>query len=369
MAVNFKDLIESSELNTETRESIVEAWESRLAEAREELAAELREEFAQRYEHDKGLIVEAVDTFIKERVESEMVELAEDKKAVAAERVAYKKAVSEHTKKLDKFVAEHLVKEVRELRDERAGVQNHVSKLDDFVVEQLATELKEFHQDKRELVEQKVKMVAEGKRQLAEAKKDFIQRAASKVETVVQSVIRENVQQFKDDITAARENDFGRKIFETFANEYRSSYLNESSAVKELQNSLSEAKKQIAESVAVAEQRAQSVKLTESKLRVAEDKYARKETLDTLLKPLAKGKRDIMIDLLEGVQTSKLEATFNKYLPSVLDGDTSKADRKSLNESVTSEHTGNKNVQPSSEDVGLDVVEINQIRKLAGLSK
>ena len=74
MAEKFEDLIESSELNEEIRNSIVEAWESRLSEAREELTAELREEFAQRYEHDKGLIVEAVDGFIKERVEAELEE-------------------------------------------------------------------------------------------------------------------------------------------------------------------------------------------------------------------------------------------------------------------------------------------------------
>jgi DNA repair exonuclease SbcCD ATPase subunit len=356
-------------LNEETRLSIVEAWESRLAEAREELAAELREEFAQRYEHDKGLIVEAVDTFIKERVEAEIAELAEDRQAVAAERVAYKKAVSEHAKKLDKFVAEQLAKEVRELRNERAGVQEHVSKLDDFVVEQLATELKEFHEDKRDLVEQKVKMVAEGKKQLAEAKKDFIKRAANKVETVVNNVLRENVQQLKEDITAARENDFGRRIFETFANEYRSSYLNESSTVKELQKSLSEVKSQLAEAVEAVNAQAETTKITESKLRVAEDKYARKETLDALLKPLAKGKKEIMVDLLESVKTENLEKQFNKYLPSVLDGETPKADRKPLNESVTSEHTGNKTVQPSKEDVEQNVVEIDQIRKLAGLSK
>jgi len=99
MAVNFEDLIESNDINEETRQSIVEAWESRLAEAKEQLTAELREEFAQRYEHDKGLIVEAVDGFIKERVEAEMLELADDKQKVAEERVAYKKAVSEHAKK------------------------------------------------------------------------------------------------------------------------------------------------------------------------------------------------------------------------------------------------------------------------------
>ena len=73
MAEKFEDLIESSDLNEEIRGSIVEAWESRLSEAREELTAELREEFAQRYEHDKGLIVEAVDVLIKEIVEAEMV--------------------------------------------------------------------------------------------------------------------------------------------------------------------------------------------------------------------------------------------------------------------------------------------------------
>jgi hypothetical protein len=368
MAVNFKDLIESSDMNEEVRTSIVEAWESRLAEAREELTAELREEFAQRYEHDKGLIVEAVDGFIKQRVEAEMLELAEDKQAVVQERVAYKKAVSEHSVKLEKFVAEQLAKEVKELRADRTNVQSHVTKLDDFVVEQLSSELKEFHADKQALVEQKVKMVREGKKQLAESKADFIKRAADKVETVVNKIVKENVATFRDDITAARENDFGRRIFESFANEYRSSYLNESSEVKDLQKEIAEVTKQLAESKTEVEAKAEATAITESKLRVAEDKYARKEQLDSLLKPLAKGKKEIMVDLLESVKTENLEKQFNKYLPSVLDGEsTPKEDRKPLTESVRQEHTGNKSVQPSTEDEQ-GIVEIDEIRKLAGLS-
>ena len=54
-------------------------------------------------------------------------------------------------------------------------------------------------------------------------------------------------------------------------------------------------------------------------------------------------------------------------MPSVLDGEAPKEDRKPLTESVTSEHTGDKDVQPSTED-GQDIVEIDAIRKLAGLS-
>ena len=122
-------------------------------------------------------------------------------------------------------MSEQLAKEVKELRADRTNVQEHVTKLDNFVVEQLAGELKEFHEDKQALVEQKVKMVREGKKQLAESKADFIKKAPDKVETVVNKIVKENVAQFKDDITAARENDFGRRIFESFANEYRPKLL------------------------------------------------------------------------------------------------------------------------------------------------
>jgi formate dehydrogenase maturation protein FdhE len=212
-------------------------------------------------------------------------------------------------------------------------------------------------------------MVREGKKQLAESKSDFIKRAADKVEIVVNKIVKENVATFKDDITAARENDFGRRIFESFANEYRSSYLNESSEVKDLQKQIAEVKKDLTESKAEAEAKAEAVALTESKLRVAEDKMDRKEKLDELLKPLSKAKKELMVDLLESVKTDNLEKQFNKYLPSVLDGEkVTIEERQPLNESVRKDHTGNKNVQPSSEDEQ-DVVEINQIRKLAGLSQ
>ena len=103
-------------------------------------------------------------------------------------------------------------------------------------------------------------------------------------------------------------------------------------------------------------------------MNVATDRFARKEQMDSLLKPLAGSKKEIMVDLLESVKTENLEKQFNKYLPSVLDGEAlPKESRKPLTESVTSEHTGDKNVQTSSED-GQDIVEIENIRKLAGLS-
>jgi hypothetical protein len=77
-----------------------------------------------------------------------------------------------------------------------------------------------------------------------------------------------------------------------------------------------------------------------------------------------------MSDLLESVKTENLDKQFEKYLPSVLDGETPRV-KKTLSESVTSEHTGNKAtvVTAEADDKADSVVEIDTLRKLAGLSK
>ena len=370
MAVNFKDLLENADLTSEVKDALQEAWNNKVSEARDEITAELREEFAQRYDHDKGQIVEAMDKFISEKVETEIKEIAEEKNVLATDRVKYHKAISEHAKVLDKFVTEMVAKEVKELRADRAKVSDHVTKLDNFVAEQLAGELSEFHEDKKGLVEQKVKMVREGKKQLAEAKKDFISKAADKVENVVNKVITNEVRSFKDDITKARENDFGRRIFEAFANEYGTSYLNEAKEIKKVQKQIAEMEAKLNEANEKIAEKDEAGKLVESKLRVAEDRFERKEKLNELMAPLGKEKKEIMSDLLESVKTDRLEEQFNKYLPSVLDNEAPR-EKQTLSESVTSEHTGNKAavVTAEADDKAEDVVEIDVIRKLAGLSK
>ena len=57
----IKPLLDSGIMNESTKQAISEAWETKLTEAREQVRAELREEFAQRYQHDKQVMVEALD--------------------------------------------------------------------------------------------------------------------------------------------------------------------------------------------------------------------------------------------------------------------------------------------------------------------
>ena len=74
----------------------------------------------------------------------------------------------------------------------------------------------------------------------------------------------------------------------------------------------------------------------------------RKETLNELMAPLGKEKKEIMSDLLESVKTENLEEQFDKYLPSVLDGETPRV-KKTITESVIKEHTGDKKVTANAE--------------------
>ena len=97
-------------LSEDVKSKVQEAWEKKLSEAREDISAELREEFAQRYSNDKANIVEAMDKMISDVMKKEVSEFAEDKAKVVAERVAVKNSLAEHSKILEKFVSDVIVK-------------------------------------------------------------------------------------------------------------------------------------------------------------------------------------------------------------------------------------------------------------------
>ena len=69
-----------------------------------------------------------------------------------------------------------------------------------------------------------------------------------------------------------------------------------------------------------------------------------------------------MTDLLESVQTPKLDSAFNKYLPAVIDGNAPAKKKATLNEAK--EVTGNRETNVSSK-ADENVVDI---RRLAGLN-
>lgn len=366
MNTKFDKILSESNFSDKDKTLIQEAWDTKLNEAKEEVASELREEFASRFEHDKSVLVESMDSFLSEKITAELSEFASDRKKLIAERVAYKRNIKEHAKMLSTFITQTVAKEVKELRNDKVAMKENVVKLENFVLQQLAEEIKDFHADKKALVEQRVKLVRDGKAQLQEAKKAFIKRAAKITESTLNKALRSELKQLKGDITTARENEFGRKIFETYRTEFLSSHLNEGTEVAKISKKLEEAKaiNESLQSEVSAKQKL--VESSQVKLSASKDMIARKEIMSGLLQPLTRGQRGIMTDLLESTGTKKLEMTFNKYLSSVLN-ETVKIEtaKETLVESRRTIKTGNKKITGDAQQS--EVIELARIKKLAGI--
>ncbi len=347
-------LVESGAISEDVQKSIQEAWDSKIKENREVVSAELREEFAKRYEHDKSNMIEAIDKMMTEKLSEEITKFIEDRKALAQEKIAYKENVGKHSEKLQEFILSKLSEELKELHTDRKGVHENFKKMEEFVVNALAKEIKEFHEDKKGVVETKVKLVAEAKKQMAKMKEAFITRSAKVVETAVNKKLAEELKALKEDITAAREVNFGKKIFEAFASEYQNSYLNEKSETAKLLKMVDETTLKLKDAEKAVEEKQAVIESKDAESKRQADLMERKEKMAEMLRPLGKEKGEVMAQLLESVNTDKLQTSFDKYLPHVM------AEKPiASTKQVISEAKGDRQVREDAD--------LTDIRKLAGI--
>lgn len=360
----IKPLLESGIINEDTQTALNEAWVSQINEARESIRAELREEFANRYSHDKAVMVEALDKMVTEHLTAELKEFADEKQALAEDRVKFKRHMVESAGKFNNFMVGKLAEEIKELREDKKLQTEAMSKLEKFVIRALAEEIKEFEQDKQAVVETKVRLVAEAKGKLAQLQQQFVKRSAGLVKEAVAQNLGSELAQLKEDIQTARENMFGRRLFEAFASEFAVTHLNENKDIAKLQSAMEAVKAQLAESKRVIAEKQALVESKNREVRVIQESVARKEKMAELLKPLNKEKAEVMTSLLESVQTERLQTAYDKYLPAVLNNAPAvKADKVMIAES-RKEVTGDKSAKTDVKEVGDNVVDI---KRLAGL--
>jgi len=365
----IKPLLESGLINEDIGIQLNEAWESKLSEAREQVRSELREEFAQKYEHDRSVMVEALDKMVTESLSTEIHEFHEERQAMNQDRVKANMKLRESAVKFNDFMVTKLAEEIRELRTDRKSMNENQNKLEQFIVHALAREIKEFAQDKQAVVEAKVKLVAEGRNQLEALKARFISESAKKMNQVVTKHLKGELSQLKEDIKSARENNFGRKLFEAFASEFSVTHLNEKAETRKLMQKLQMKDQQLAESIKKLENAKVLMETKEREVRVIKESNQREKLMSDLLAPLNEEKAQLMKNLLESVQTPKLKTTFDKYLPAVLNNGTvqkSVTQKQNLTESAITEVTGNKTAK-------IDIIDVEEhdnvidIKRLAGL--
>lgn len=397
----LEKLFEKDLFDEQTKKEIKEYFDKKVKEAE----LKVREEYSQRFEMDKSQLVEALDKFVNDHISKEIEEFQNDKNALSQERVKlaneiseakkeYKRKLKEKTAQLEKFVVEQLAKEIKEFRNERKifektknklknfafsekqkiknQLKEHLEKLNKFVVTEISKEVAEFAEDKKLLAEQRAKFLKESKEKLLEAKRNFIRKASTLVENKVSRLLEAELSQFRNDIEKVRKNNFGRKIFEAFSQEFMNSYLAEGTKIKAALTKIKMLEKKLSEA---EENSAKLKKLYEgekAKVSAITEKAKRAETMNVLLRPLSSEKRKIMEQMLANVKTEHLEKAFSRYLPIIMENTVPSTNKKTLNETKNVPQkivvTGNKSntinvVNESSENQG----EIIQLRKLAGL--
>ena len=239
-----------------------------------------------------------------------------------------------------------------------------LEKLEGFVVHALAKEIQEFAADKREVVETKVRLVREARAKLESLKQKFVAESSAKLSRAVSHHLKSELTQLQEDIKIARENNFGRRIFEAYAAEFGATHLNEKAEVRKLHALIAHKDKKLSEAIRFTEKAKVVVESKERELRMLKESNERQSTLDDLLAPLNREKQDIMRNLLESVQTPRLKSAFEKYLPAVLEDRSAKA-RKVIAEQVTAV-TGDKEVTPQPE-AQEDRSNVIDLKRLAGL--
>jgi hypothetical protein len=358
----LKNLFENNVISEKVKADIESAWESRIVENRNQVTQELREEFAQRYEHDKQVMVEAIDRMLGDQLREEIQQFVEDRNQLAEMKAKYAVKMQNNTKLMQEFVSRQLASEVKELHEDQVQMAAKFKTLERFVVEALAQEIAEFHTDKQDIANTKVRLVREGREALAQMKEKFIKRAAQLVESTVEKTLTKEIGQLKEDIEVARRADFGRKLFEAFASEYQSSYLSEKSETAKLlkvidmrEIEVAAAKNAVAEARLIAESK-------EAQIKALMESRDRQEIMNELVAPLGNDQKVIMSELLESVQTSKLRKSFDKYLPAVIAGEAPQKKKQALVEAK--EVTGNKETHSVSSSEDGNIIDI---RRLAGL--
>ena len=306
-------------------------------------------------------MVEALDRMVTEGLAVELEQVKAEKQSLAEDRVRFQAKMKESSTKFNDFMVTKLAEEIGELRKDRKMHTEGVAKLESFVVHALAREIREFAQDKQDVVETKVRLVREARKQLETLKARFVTESARKMSNAVGKHLKAELGQLQEDIKVARENNFGRRIFEAYAAEFGATHLNEKAEVRKLHDVIARREQQLGEAIKLGAKAKTLVESKEREIRIIKESNQRESAMEELLAPLNQEKAAVMRNLLESVQTNRLSSAFEKYLPAVL-ADRSVKAQKVITENV-SVATGDKSARVQEEDRS----NVIDLKRLAGL--
>jgi hypothetical protein len=245
------------------------------------------------------------------------------------------------------------------------------SKVGDLLQQEIG-ELKEDVDKFRDLEAEYAEKIVEARASMAEELKDDMAKLVVHIDNFLSESLAAEFQELHEDIEEVKKNEFGRKIFEAFTNEFYTSFVDEDS----LQAKLHEAQ---------AKAEAATRKLNEAAKINA--KLIRESKLNDLLAPLSSYQREVMSTILETTATEKLDQTFNQFVGRIIkesvdhssekesqvlaESEKSKETKTSIIEEKVIVKTGNaapSAVERVQEGV-LSESDINALRRMSGINR
>lgn len=278
--------------------------------------AETQQKLEKEYQH-KETLLEARLAKERKKLERREARLKESVHLLAAQfdtalRSELRRLAKDHRKLLEerRAVRRDLAKRRRELEEQ---IAEHLRVFDAKATDRLRRELEEFERDRRLLEERRVILEKEAARELAETRRRFVERASRLVEERVGRQLREEMAQLKEDLAHARKTRFGTRLFEAFVREFLDSHFSVDGALGAYKRKLAEHAKEANALRRRLDEMQRKIEEEARKRQLAEERYERTCILSRLLSPLPKGQRRIMANLLQGIETAKLEEAFNRY--------------------------------------------------------
>ncbi len=313
-----------------------------------------------------------MEELLKKLLESEVLteetknEIKEGFDALRKQVIEETKAETEaqvRTELAEKFVA-----------DKAALVEALDTKAEEFLKAEIA-ELKESIDSFRDLEAEYASKLVEEKAKLAEQLKADMNELVETIDSFLEMRLTEEISELKESIEDVRKIEFGRAIYETFAQQFRNQHLK----ADEHYAALNEAKEELKKT---------KKELEDTKVNL--EKTKREKKMTKVLESLQGRPREIMEAILASVPTEKLEEAYKTFIPRVLNESVAKVEEvKSEKESVETPvlaesadastvtvegvvRNGNSPEQKLEESVQTETVRVNpdsldRIRRLAGL--
>ena len=288
-----------------------------------------------------------MDEILKKLLKSEL--LSEETKAEISEQW------STTVETFKTQVREEVSMEVRsELAEQWISERDElINKIDQFFTEALENEITELKDDIsrfRDIEAEYAERIVENKHEMAVQLDEELDNLVDKIDAFFEARLNLELEELKEDLEVAKQNEFGKRIFEAFATTYNKAYVDEDSIQTKL--AITEAKLEDAEHQLATLEQQKELMIRESKM-------------DQVLANLSGKKREHMAMVLRNVETERLEESYKYFIGRVLKED-NKTILESEQQNKTTLVTGvklNEQLSPSKTN-GNDLA---NLKRLAGI--